>query len=82
MVEMRMGEQDRIDLTGSGSVRQTILNLALPATLKHSGIDQHSRLTGLDDVSRSSNLATCSPDHFNLDVVHVSCDRRRPPLAG
>jgi hypothetical protein len=69
-----MGNQNRIELIGPGSIGQTILHFTLFAALKHSSIDQYGSPARVDDVRRPRDLsASCSND-FDPHVPPLPTD--------
>jgi hypothetical protein len=57
MIQMRMSEQDGIEVAGEQPGRKNIFGVVIRAALEHAEVHQHAGAVGFNEVGRSGDFA-------------------------
>jgi hypothetical protein len=60
MIQVRVGENDRVDIGGLERERLLIMALVLPAALEKSALDQDAMPVDVNEKARAGDLPGCS----------------------
>jgi hypothetical protein len=81
VIEVGVGEQDGVELVGTGAAGQAILGLALAAALKHARIDEDGGSLAANEIGRPCDFAAGSAGEFDFHGCGSTVEWWVPELA-